>query len=59
MGKTELIPSLCGDTLNQQPVGDKGGSAGSLLSSWGRGIKPAVADRRNIEQKRRPEDGAH
>ena len=30
MGKTELIPSLCGDTLNQQPVGDEGGSTGYL-----------------------------
>ena len=58
MGKTDLIPSLCGDTLNQQPVGDEGGSTGSLLSSWGRGITPAGADRRNIEQKRRSEDGA-
>ena len=50
MAKTELIPSLCGDSLNQQAVGDEGGSTGSLASSWGRGTTPAGADRRNIEQ---------
>ena len=44
MGKTELIPSLCGDTLIQQPVGDEGGfyryaviflGEGNYIS-WGR-----------------------
>ena len=51
MAKTELIPSMCGDSLNQQAVGDEGGSTGSLASSWGRGTTPAGADRRNIEQR--------
>ena len=38
-------------SLNQQPVGDEGGSTGSMSSSWGRGTTPAGADRRNIEQR--------
>ena len=57
MGKEELVPSLCGDSLNQQPVGDGGGSTGStgstgsLSSSWGTGTTPAEAWGRSTEYR--------